>query len=105
MAKKLSKAEKKAKLQIKKEIKKKEEKKFHEELIAQLLTLATSGFGLVAALAWNQAIQSFVRDFIEPRIPGSGLVSQIIYALFITAFAVFITFQLSRISSHLESRK
>lgn len=89
----------------KKKEEKKEEKQFHEELISQLLTLATSGFGLVAALAWNQAIQSFVKEFIEPRIPGSGIISQVIYALLITFFAVFITYQLSRISSHLEVKK
>lgn len=83
----------------------KEEKKFHEELIAQLLTLSTAGFGLVAALAWNQAIQAFVTQYITPRIPGSGLVSQLLYALLITIIAVFITYQLSRISSHLEVKK
>ncbi len=83
---------------------KKEDKQFHEELIAQLLTLATSGFGLVAALAWNGAIQAFVKQFIASRIPGSDLISQIIYALIITVFAVFITYQLSRLDAHLKSR-
>lgn len=95
----------KAKAKAKRLEKKKEEKKFHEELIAQLLTLSTAGFGLVAALAWNQAIQSFVTQYITPKIPGSGLISQLIYALLVTLIAVFITYQLSRISSHLESKK
>lgn len=78
---------------------KQEERKFHQELIAQLLTLSTSGFGLVAALAWNETIQQVVQDFIEPRIPGSGLLSKFIYALLITLLAVLITFQLSRLAS------
>lgn len=84
---------------------KKEEKKFHEELILQLLTLSTAGFGLVAALAWNQAIQAFVAEFIIPRVPGSGIISQFIYALIITIFAVLITYQLSKIASHISSKK
>lgn len=76
------------------------ETKFHEELIAQMLTLATSGFGLVAALAWNETIQQVVKEFIEPRIPGSGILSRLIYAVIITALAVLITYQLSRLASH-----
>ncbi len=72
---------------------------FHKELLVQLITLSTSAFGLVAALAWNEAIQQFVKDFIEPRIPGSGLISKLIYALLVTGFAVLITFQLSRLAS------
>lgn len=69
-----------------------------------MLTLATSGFGLVAALAWNEAIQDFVKQFIEPRIPGSGIISRIIYAVIITIFAVFITYQLSRTASRFKSK-
>ena len=75
------------------------ESSFRKELLIQLITLSTSAFGLVAALAWNEAIQQFVKDFIEPRIPGSGLISKLIYALLITGFAVLITFQLSRLAS------
>lgn len=88
------------KSQAKKQVETKEEKKFHQELISQMLTLATTGFGLVAALAWNQTIQDFVKAFIEPKIPGSGLLSSLIYAILITALAVFITYQLSRLASH-----
>lgn len=80
----------------------KRERAFYAELISQLLTLATSGFGLAAALAWNQAIQKFVKDFIEPSLPGSGLTSQFIYAILVTILAVIITYQLSRIASKLQ---
>jgi sorbitol-specific phosphotransferase system component IIBC len=83
---------------------KREEKKFHEELITQMLTLATSGFGIVSALAWNETIQGFVKEFIEPRIPGSGLVSKLIYALLITFLAVLITYQLSKIASRFQKK-
>ncbi len=76
-----------------------EERSFHKELMEQLATLATSAFGLVAALAWNEAIQQAVKDYIEPKIPGSGLLSRVIYAVLITILAVLITYQLSRLAS------
>ena len=85
--------------------KSKKEKAFYQELAQQLVTLSTSGFGLVAALAWNEAIQQGVTDFIEPKIPGSGLLSKLIYALLITFLAVLITYQLSRLASKWGARR
>lgn len=82
------------------------ERSFHKELIQQLVTLSTSGFGLVAALAWNEAIQTFVKDYIQKFYPNqSGAISKLIYAVIITAFAVFITYQLSRLASKWGSKK
>lgn len=81
------------------------EKKFHEELVAQMLALATSGFGLVAALAWNETIQQVVKQYIEPRIPGSGLLSRLIYAVIVTILAVLVTYQLSRLASRLHPKR
>lgn len=81
------------------------ERSFHKELIQQLVTLSTSGFGLVAALAWNEAIQSFVNDYIQTYFPDqSGAISKFLYALIITAFAVLITYQLSRLASRFNSK-
>lgn len=71
---------------------------FHKELISQLLTLSTSAFGLAAALAWNETIQQTVKEFIEPRLPGSGILSRFIYAIIVTLLGVIITFQLSRLA-------
>jgi polyferredoxin len=76
----------------------KKEKKLHTELIKQMLTLATSGFGLVAALAWNSLIQEFVNSYVKKLLPGnSGIISLFIYAVVVTVLAVFITYQLSRL--------
>ncbi|HYM64947.1 MAG TPA: DUF5654 family protein [Candidatus Sulfotelmatobacter sp.] len=75
------------------------EKKLHKELIKQMLTLATSGFGLVAALAWNSLIQEFVNSYVKKFLPdGSGIYSLLIYAVIVTALAVFVTYQLSKLS-------
>ncbi len=72
---------------------------FHKELAKQLVTLSTSAFGLAAALAWNETIQQTVKEFIEPRLPGAGILSRLIYALLVTAIGVLVTFQLTRLAS------
>ena len=72
---------------------------FHKELVRQMVTLSTSAFGLAAALAWNETIQQAVKDFIEPRLPGSGILSRLIYALLVTILGVIITFELSRLAT------
>ena len=75
------------------------QKKLHQELIKQMLTLATSGFGLVAALAWNSLIQEVVNSYVKKFLPsGSGILSLLIYAVIVTALAVLVTYQLSKIS-------
>ena len=75
------------------------QRSLRRELTAQMLQLITSGFGVVAALAWNDAIQSFVKEYVEPSIPGSGLISKFVYALLITSLIVLITYQLSTIAA------
>lgn len=82
------------------------ERSFKRELIGQFLTLATSGFGLVAALAWNEAVQAFVKEYIQRFYPDqTGVISKLIYAVIITIFAVVVTYQLSRIASRLGVKK
>lgn len=81
----------------------KESKKIHVEIVKQMATLSTSAFGLVAALAWNNVIQEFVNTYVKKWLPsGSGIISLLIYALIITALAVFVTIQLSKLSEKLQ---
>ncbi|KKQ98225.1 MAG: hypothetical protein UT24_C0014G0040 [Candidatus Woesebacteria bacterium GW2011_GWB1_39_12] len=78
---------------------KKEAQKFKKQFSSQLLKLVTSGFGLVAALAWNELIKEFIKIYIQPFFgQSSGFVSLLIYALFVTLLAVFVTYQLSKIA-------
>lgn len=80
------------------------ENKLHQELAKQMLTLATSAFGLVAALAWNSFIQEFVNSYVKKFLPnGSGLISLLIYAVVVTILAVVVTYQLSKLSEKLGS--
>lgn len=81
------------------------EKTFRRELFEQLITLSTSAFGFVAALAWNEAIQSFVKEYIQAYFPQSGVISKFLYALLISLLAVFIIYQLSRIASRFGAQK
>jgi hypothetical protein len=77
---------------------KEEQKKLQVEIIKQMITLSTSGFGLVAALAWNNVVQEFVKQYVNKWLPkGGGLLSLLLYAIIITAFAVFVTYQLSKL--------
>jgi cytochrome b subunit of formate dehydrogenase len=83
-----------------------EQKSLHIAIVRQMLTLATSGFGLVSALAWNSVIQEFVNGYVKKWLPqGSGLISLLIYAIIITVLAVLVTLQLSKLLRKLESKQ
>jgi hypothetical protein len=80
--------------------------KLHIEIVRQMLTLATAGFGLVAALAWNSLIQTFVDDYVKKWLPSGGKISSlIIYAAIVTVLAVFVTYQLSKVLRRLEAKE
>lgn len=63
-----------------------------------MLALATSGFGFVAALAWNNVIQELVKTYVKRFLPGSdsNIISLLIYAVVVTVLAVTVTLQLSK---------
>lgn len=83
----------------------KKRKPIHVELARQMVTLSTSGFGLVAALAWNSVIQEFVDEYVKKFLPqGSGVISLLIYAIIITGLAVFITYELSKLLDKISRR-
>lgn len=83
---------------------KQEIKKLHIEVVRQMITLSTAGFGLVAALAWNSFIQAFVNDYIKKWFPDGGLISLFIYAIVITGLAVMVTLQLTRLLDRLTNK-
>ena len=82
---------------------KEEPKRLTVAVVKQMLTLATSGFGLVAALAWNSVIQEVVNDYVKKFLPnGSGIISLFLYAIVVTVLAVMVTLQLSEVLQRLE---
>ncbi|HAI22302.1 TPA: hypothetical protein DCP77_00970 [Candidatus Collierbacteria bacterium] len=68
----------------------------------QTLTLFSSALGLVAALAWNEAITEYINTYIKPYLAkGSGVISLFIYALLITAITVIVAMQMARVKKRL----
>ena len=66
-----------------------------KEALEKLNALVIAAFGLVAALAWNTAIQEVFK-----RIFGtaSGLLAMIFYAVLVTIIAVWVTIELARLT-------
>ena len=72
-------------------------------IVKNIITLATSGFGLVVALAWNELIRTTVSQYLTPLIgEGGGIISLFVYALVVTVLAVLVTMELARAQRRLE---
>lgn len=80
----------------------KKEKSMSEQVVHQMSSLITSAFGLVAALAWNDAIKAILDRFFKK---GDGLTAQLVYAVVITLFAVIATVWLGRIAAKVAELK
>lgn len=73
--------------------------KLSRHIATQTLTMVVSSLGLVAALAWNEAIKEYVNVNIKPFFSrGSGVISLFIYAIVITVITVLATLQLNKIT-------
>ncbi len=71
-------------------------------MLKQMIALSTAAFGLVAALAWNTVIQQTIDMYIKPFMPkGSVIVSQLAYALVVTALALLVTYLLTKMNERL----
>lgn len=64
-----------------------------QDVIKALAALITAAFGLVAALAWNTAIQEIFKVVFGEQ---SGVVAMIIYAVVVTVIAVIATLAIGR---------
>ncbi|MBI4135375.1 hypothetical protein HY477_01425 [Candidatus Uhrbacteria bacterium] len=69
------------------------------EIVEKLSTLMAAGFGLVAALAWNDAIQSLFQAIFPS---ASNVVAKFIYAVLITVLVVLVTTRLARLADRLK---
>jgi cation transporter-like permease len=63
------------------------------EILEKLAALITAAFGLVAALAWNEAIQAIFREVFGE---ASDIVAMIVYAVIVTIIAVIATILIAR---------
>jgi hypothetical protein len=69
------------------------------QVLQTIATLLTTAFGLIAALAWNEAIKALIVQFL-PK--GSDLMGLLIYAVLITIIAVVATIIIGRAISQPE---
>lgn len=65
------------------------------EIIEKLSLLATGAFGLVAALAWNSAIQKVFQHIFGEQ---SSIPAMLGYAVIVTAIAVMVTIWMGRLA-------
>lgn len=70
--------------------------KLNYEVLKRVLDLSVAGFGLVAALAWNEAIKALF-DAIFPK--AGGIIAQFLYAAVITMVVVFVTIRLGKLAN------
>lgn len=64
-------------------------------IMETILGLITTAFAFVAGLAWNDAIQKLIEQFIGG---GNALPSLFIYAIVVTIVAVIVTVLLARVA-------
>ena len=64
-----------------------------QDVIKAIAALITAAFGLVAALAWNTAIQEIFRVAFGDQ---SGVLPMLIYAVVVTIIAVIATLAIGR---------
>ena len=64
------------------------------EILDKMINLAATGFGLVAALAWNDAIKLLFKKILGTQ---ETLWAVFGYAILVTILVVLITVQLSRL--------
>ena len=63
-------------------------------MLEKVSELATAGFGLVAALAWNDAIQTLFKEIFGTQ---SAVWAKFIYALLITSLVVLLTVKIGNL--------
>ena len=67
-----------------------------ETVIKTIITLVTTAFGLIAGLAWNDAIQKLIESVMGA---GDALTGLFIYAIVVTIIAVIVTILLARVAA------
>ncbi len=67
-------------------------------IMETILGLITTAFAFVAGLAWNNAIQALIEQFVGK---GNALTSLFSYAIIVTIIAVIVTVLLARFAAKL----
>jgi uncharacterized membrane protein (DUF106 family) len=73
-----------------------------KEFIQKFAALITGAFSLLAALAWNDAVRSFINTYISK---GEDVISSFIYAFIVTIIAVTASYYISKFASEIIKRE
>lgn len=74
------------------------------EAVEKISALASAAFGLVAALAWNNAIQALFKRYYPAPDDPSALGPLTLYALLVTLLAVAVIIYIGRVAGRLKAR-
>lgn len=80
-----------------------ESSKISREVKEKTLGFILTAFGLVAGLAWNEAIQSLIKSFFA--VDKDSILVKFIYAIVITVLVVIITVYLTKFFGKNEEEK
>ena len=87
------------------EITKKDKKEvllLQSEIIGKVKDLVGTALGLVAALAWNAAIQKLF-EVVFPNKTNS-LIAMFVYAVFVTVIIVFVIYYLTKVADRVNKK-
>ena len=73
-----------------------------DEVMTQIAALLTAAFGLIAALAWNGAIQALFKQIFGTT---DSLTAQLSYAIIVTIIAVIVTIWIARAVAHAKAEE
>lgn len=72
------------------------------EVMEKTLQLATAAFGLVAALAWNDAIQTLFAQILGD---SADIAAKFLYAIIVTVIVILVTIRLARMQERFEKEE
>ena len=68
----------------------------HRIFLQTMITLASASLGLVAALAWNEAIKAIIQEVLQT---GDSITGLLAYAVLATIIAIVVLLILARAAS------
>ena len=71
------------------------------EVLDKIAALVTAAFGLVAALAWNDAIKTIFKEVFGEN---AGIAPMLMYAIIVTIIAVILTIIVARAVSNAKNK-
>jgi uncharacterized membrane protein YjjP (DUF1212 family) len=82
--------------------------RFSREVVATMIALASTAFGVVAALAWNAAItawfnRSFGNEIAGQITPGAKVSALFVYAVVATLVGVIVIVLLGRLAARINA--